>query len=218
MNVLSWALYAEGETDLDYLGTLLPRIIQHIAFASPSGPAPVVPEQPAAIFGQGSRSFDRAAKEICDARDAFVLLFVHGDSGGRSQQETVDRRTIGLCQKAHDACDLRLDRCIPVAPRQATEAWCLADIGALRAAFQLRPDYQFPQLIATPRSVEQLNDPKTVARQIVEGTIRGRRRSPPRFPYTLVAQQQGLEVLRMVPSFEALYRAVSRALATVGYR
>ena len=151
MNVLSWALYAEGETDRDYLGTLLPRIIEHVAFASERGSAAMVPEQPAAIFGRKERAFDKAAAEICAAREAFVLLFVHGDAGGRGQQTTVDRRTAGLCRMAQEACGFSLERCIAVAPRQATEAWCLADPDALRSALQLRPDHEFPELVPRQR-------------------------------------------------------------------
>lgn len=217
MNVLSWTLYTEGETDRDYLGTLLPRIIEHVAFASERGPAAMVPEQPAAIFGRKERAFDQAAKEICTAREAFVLLFVHGDSGGRGQQTTLDRRTAGLCRMAHDACGFSLERCIVVAPRQATEAWCLADPDALRSALQLRHNHEFPELSAAPRGLEQMTDPKATAQSILANLLRGRRRRPPRFPYTVVAQQQRLEVLRTLPAVEDLYQSVRRALATIGY-
>ena len=218
MNVLSWALYAEGETDRDYLGTLLPRIIEDVAFASERGSEAMVPEQPAAIFGRRERAFDRAAQEICAAREAFVLLFVHGDTGGRGQQTTLDRRTAGLCRMAHDTCGLSPERCIVVAPRQATEAWCLADPNALRSALQLRPDHEFPELSMAPRGVEQMTDPKATAQSIILSLLRGRRRRPPRFPYTMVAQQQRLDVLRALTAVEDLYQSVRRALVTIGYR
>lgn len=217
MNIISWAMFVEGSTDREYLGVVLPRVIEDIAFHSERGSEAQVPEQPVNVFGLSRRDFQTAAELICKAKDAFVILFVHGDTGGRGQQTTLADRTSALCKRVNDLCSFDTDFCIPVTPMQETDAWCLADRVALRAAFGLREGHQFSQLTGDPRDVEKIRDPKEVAYSIANEVIGGRRRSRVRFPYAAVAQAQDLEVLRQLSQVQEMYGRVRHALSKVGY-
>lgn len=216
MTYISWALYAEGASDVDYFEVLIPRLIEHLVAAA-DGPMVEVPERPVDIFGVNQRSFQRAAEQICDGVDAIELLFVHGDSGGRAVADSLFDRTRQLCEIVFRICNFDCRRCIPIVPKQETEAWCLADKGALRRALGLAEAYNFASLQKRPSTVERIGDPKSIAASVVREATGRNRGASPRFPYSAVAQYQDLGVLREVPSFNNFESAIRRALSTFEY-
>lgn len=214
MTYVSWAIFVEGSTDHDYLAGLIPRCIEDIVFRS-RGAAAEVPDAPAVVFGIGSRDFNTAAEEICKAKEAFELLFVHSDTGGRALEAAIEARTTALIANAQARCGLRMDRCIVVAPKKETEAWCLADTNALRKNFGVPNAFAFPMLPGNPAGVENLQDPKLTMDEVID-SLPSKRKG--KFPFSGVAQCQEINnLMRAVPSFEAFYLSLASALGTFGY-
>jgi len=216
MIYLGWALFAEGPTDIRYFETLLPRVILNLVQQS-DGAEAVVPDQPVEVFGVSVRDLDAAANNICSASEAFSLLFVHGDTGSRAQEQHLANRTCALCERVEASCRFRRDRCVIIAPRRETESWCLADKAAIRLACGLRADLDLPFIPDNASSVEAIDDPKAMINQIQEILSKGKRRRAPPIPYASLGQLQDLDRLRQLPSYRSFEGQLVRALQTLGY-
>lgn len=212
MTYLGWAIFAEGKSDIEYLSVIIPRVIGHIISFKKGGMA-TIPEVPSVIFGQAGRSFDVVSKEICDAKDAFFLLFVHGDTGGRNLQQSVDDRTTSLVDRCYELCGVDRDRCVLIRPKQETEAWCLADIKALRSTFNLSDNFDFVEIPENPALLEAIADPKSLMKRTVERADRRTRR----VPYAAISSNQNINTLLLVPSFKQFFDDLTKALSTFGY-
>ena len=174
MNYLAWALFAEGPTDIRYLETLLPRIVLHLVHGT-EGPEAMVPDYPVDVFGVGCRDLDAAAAKICMANDAFQLLFVHGDTGSPAQEQHLGNRTCALCVRVENECGLIRDRCVIVAPRRETEAWCLVDKAAIRSACGVGDGFDLSFIPDSANAIESIRDPKAIMKQIQEALSGGKR-------------------------------------------
>ncbi len=213
MTYISWALYVEGNTDGEYFGSLIPRLIEDVVRTS-NGPVAEVPEQPVEIYGPNARAFDFVASEVCRGRDAISLFFVHGDMGGANLAQNVASRTSQLCEMICERCEFCCLRCIPIKPRKETEAWCLVDLCAVRSAFGLSANYQFANIPDRATEIERLDDPKRVIKDIISTVGSGGRSATRRFPFARVAQHQNLARLRLLPSFLEFDRSLRKALGT----
>ena len=118
--------FCEGPSDYSYFEVLLPRVMESTVLRL--GRLPVdVPERPATRLGGRGRTVEAVAAEACSRLDAFHIVFVHADTGGRGQVATVDHRSRAYCEKMHELCELRSERCVLLRPASMTEAWALAD-------------------------------------------------------------------------------------------
>lgn len=213
---ISWAIFVEGQNDVDYFGVLLPRVIESIVMTT-TGPVAVIPESPSAVFGIRNRDFESACSSICEAKESFHLLFVHSDTGGRALEAQIALRTTALCQMLEARCNIPNESCICVTPRHETEAWGLADQNAIRLAFGLRDNFAFSELPDNPADVELIVDPKLTSSQITDRLSFGRRNSNRHFPYASIAQHQDLSTLRRLPSFMDFEIRLRRSLTHLGY-
>jgi hypothetical protein len=216
MNYLAWALFAEGRTDIRYLETLLPRVVLQLLQGA-AGPEAMVPDYPVDVFGVACRDLDAAAEKICHAREAFQLLFVHGDTGSPAQEQNLANRTCALCERVETECGIVRDRCIVVAPRRETEAWCLVDKAAIRSACGVGAAFDLSFVPDSAHAIEAIPDPKAVMKQIQNSVSGGRRRRDPPIPYASLGQMQNLERLRQLPSFRCFELELIGALRTLGY-
>lgn len=215
MNYLAWALFAEGTTDVRYLETLLPRVVLQLVQGA-NGPAAMVPDSPVAIFGVACRDIDQAAGEICQAKEAFQLLFVHGDTGSPAQEQYLGNRTCALCDRVANECEVNRSRCVIVAPRRETESWCLADKAAIRDACGVSSRFDLSFVPDSGNAIESVADPKALMNRIQDSILSGRRRRPA-IPYASLGQMQDLMLLRGLPSFRAFEAELKGALRTLGY-
>ncbi len=216
MNYLAWALFAEGRTDIRYLETLLPRVVLHLIQRA-VGPEAMVPDFPVDVFGVDCRDLDTAAVKICTASEAFQLLFVHGDTGSPAQEQHLENRTCALCGRVESRCGILRDRCVVVAPRQETEAWCLVDKAAIRSAYGVGNGFDLSFIPDAANVIESIQDPKDVLRQIHNSLPGGRRRKNPPIPYANLGQIQDLSRLMLLPSFKSFELRLIAALRTLGY-
>ncbi len=200
MRYVSWATFYEGPADALYLDVLLPRIIRDLV-ASEGSQLVEVPDLPAVKLGARGRSIDKVAEEACSFQQAYDVIFIHADTGGRGLEQQVARRADSYCTAIAALCNWPEERCITITPRHETEAWLLADGEAVTTALGYTGVPGKLGLPTDARAAERLTDPKQALTKAVE-KIAGRRRvqtidnvSP------AVAQRQRLELLRRSTSF-----------------
>ena len=215
MIYVAWAALYEGETDSRYYNALVPRLMTDLVLRS-RAQASVIPDGPALKLTRGTVM--EVAKEACRARDAFHLVFIHADAGGRNTETTLVSRGTAYCEAMHERCDLLPVRCVTVTPRHETEAWMLADPSAVVQSLGSRAAAEILGLPADATQAERLVDPKSVllnALQIVTGR---RRRRPNDLAalYTSIAERQSLTMLRRSASFVEFERRLEEALVSIG--
>lgn len=215
MRYVSWAALYEGASDALYLDVLLPRIIRDLV-AREGTDLVEVPDVPAVKLGTRGRSVDKVAEEACTFRDAYDVIFIHADTGGRGLERGLANRADAYCDALLTRCDWPFDRCITITPRHETEAWLLADGTAVTKALGYNGNPVDVGLPDDARAAERLADPKQVLAAAVE-IIAGRRRKQSvdnLFP--AIAQRQQLELLRRSASFVQFEDRLRACLQSVG--
>jgi hypothetical protein len=213
MTYLSWAVLYEGDTDAAYLDLLIPRLMDEIVMVHGVRHS-TIPTAPAIRLRRAA--VDEVAKEACQARDAFYLVFVHADTGGRNQEAGLELRADAYCEAMNALCDWPPVRCITISPRHETEPWILADSRAVTSALGYNGS---PDSIGLPLSAvqaERLGDPKAVLSGAVD-QVRGRRRHiDVKRIFPAIAQRQSFATLRQTKSFAAFEASLLAALSDLG--
>ena len=215
MRYVSWAAFYEGPSDALYLDVLLPRIIRDLV-AREGIQLVEVPDVPAVKLGGGGRSVEKVAREACDFREAYDVIFIHADIGGRGLEQGIANRADAYCRALTACCEWPEERCITITPRHETEAWLLADGEAVTTALGYNGAPAEVGLPGSARAAERLNDPKQVLSAAIE-KIAGRRRVrriDNLFP--AIAQRQRLELLRRSASFVTFEGRLRDALRALG--
>lgn len=214
MTYLSWASFYEGDTDRSYFDVLIPRILEAI---TAEGTRPVtVPTNPAVILGRRGRTVESVGKEICESREAFHIVFIHADTGGRSLSGTIDNRGSAYCEEAARLCEHPSHRCVIICPRHETEAWVLADPRAVTEVLGYRRPSSQLGLPEDAAAAERLVDPKQVLANAVR-LVQGRRaRRGIEQLFAPVAQIQSLAELRRSVSFRQFEERLRSTLGTLG--
>jgi hypothetical protein len=213
MTYVSWAAIYEGETDSAYFDILIPRMMEDIVMVRGTGQSNI-PTAPAIRLRRGD--VKAVAQQACKARDAFHLIFIHADTGGRNLEADLEGRSGAYCEAMQVLCNWPPVRCITISPRHETEAWVLADPQAVTSALGYRGQ---PASIGLPSSADQaerLGNPKAVLAGAVS-KVRGRRRAfDVKQIFPAIAQRQSLANLRQAGSFGAFEASVLAALADLG--
>jgi hypothetical protein len=213
MTYVSWAALYEGPTDQAYFELLIPRVMEDIIMLhgtrqSDIPPAPAIRLQRAEV--------DKVARQACEARDAFHLVFIHADMGGRALEADIENRSARYCEAMHALCSWPPLRCIAISPRHETEAWILADPQAVTGALGYLGSPDSIGLPGNASAAEQLGDPKAVLEAAVR-QVRGRRRPVDvKQIFPAIAQRQSLASLRQARSFAAFEASLLDALRDLG--
>lgn len=213
MTYVSWAALYEGATDQAYFDMLIPRAMESIIALRGTRNSTIAPA-PAVRFQRGP--VDTVAARVCGARDAFHLMFIHSDTAGRALEAEIDHRSTRYCEAIQDLCDWPAVRCISISPRHETEAWVIADPGAVTAALGYRGSPDSIGLPITALQAERLVDPKQALEAAVT-QVRGRRRPyDAKQIFPAIAQRQSIAILRETKSFADFETALSAALTDLG--
>lgn len=213
MTYLSWAALYEGPSDSAYFEVLIPRVMEEMVRAYGTRNS-TVPLAPAIVLAR--KSVAEVAKEACDARHAFHLVFIHADTGGRALEGNLASRSTKYCEAMHDLCEWPPARCIPIAPRHEIEAWMLADAEAVTDALGYVGSPNSIGLPAGAPQAEQLNDPKAVLAAAITQVRGRRRRVDVKQIAAAIAQRQLLTKLRRSRSFVDFEAKVHNALSDLG--
>ena len=211
---LAYALFCEGASDYSYFEVLVPRVIESTVLEV--GKTPVdVPDRPSLRLGRKGRTVDAVAREACDGREAFHVVFVHADAGGRGQQATLPERSTAYCMRMHEECELPRERCVLLRPASMMESWALADPSAVLDALGYRGA---PAELGLPTGAEQAEahpDPKGCLNSALR-SVRGPRGSRGDRLLPAIAQRQSIDALRRSRSFRELERSLHTALGDLG--
>lgn len=195
MKYLGWAVFYEGNSDAQYLDVLIPRIIREVIAHSDGDEIIEVPDQPAVRFGAHGRDVDLVAKEICSFTDAFEIVFVHADTGGRGLQNTLPSRSTAYCEAVRAECNLANFRCICLTPSRETEAWILADGPAILEAVGITGNPSSYGLPVNAHAAERLVNPKATLNSALDAMrVRERSRNL-EVLYPSIANRQSLDQL-----------------------
>jgi Domain of unknown function (DUF4276) len=212
MTYLSWAAMFEGSTDRTYFEVLIPRLMEAMTLAHGTRNS-TIPLNPVVILPRGAS--EKVAQVACDQREAFHLVFIHADTGGRNLEAGLARRSCAICNAMTSICDWPAERCIVVAPRKETEAWLLADPQAITSALGYTG---LPDTIGLPahaKAAEALADPKVTLNDAMK-QVRGRRAVNIQQIYPAIAQLQSWDALRRSDSFRKFESDLRVALAHIG--
>ena len=213
MTYVSWAAFYEGATDHAYFDLLIPRVMEDIIMLRGSRHS-TIPPAPAVRLQRGP--IEKVAHEACTARDAFHLVFIHADTGGRALEADLEERSVRYCEAMHALCSWPSVRCITISPRHETEAWILADPEAVTAALGYCGSPASIGLPGNANQAERLGDPKEILASAVS-QVRGRRRPfDAKQIFAAIAQRQALANLRQAKSFAAFEASLLAALADLG--
>jgi hypothetical protein len=193
MTYVSWAALYEGSTDQAYFELLIPRVMEEIILQRGIRHT-TIPPAPAVRLKRGA--VDSVAKEACATRDAFHLVFIHADTGGRAREASLDERSDYYCEAMHVLCSWPCVRCITIAPRHETEAWVLADPRAVTSALGYLGSPESIGLPGNAVQAERLGDPKAVLEAAVSQVRKRRRLFDAKQIFPAIAQRQSLVNLR----------------------
>ena len=216
MTFVSWATFHEGNSDALYFDVLLPRLIEEIITKDGVCHSDV-PSNPSVRLGVNGRSVDDVANEACANKNAFEIVFIHADTGGRALEANLASRSDSYCASMNAVCEWPQARCVTVTPRHETEAWILADPHAVLDALGYRGSYIEIGLPANAAEAEKLVDPKATLASTIGDVAGNRRRSSSvdnLFP--AIARQQDFQMLRGSRSFLAFEQQLRVALASLG--
>jgi len=214
MTYVSWSVLYEGSTDSSYFDVLIPRLMEELVLADGVGHV-TVPAAPSIRLGTRGRSVDEVAAEVCASIDAFYLVFIHADVGGRALAERLPQRSEAYCEAFEARCNFPRTRCVVVAPRHETEAWVLIDAGAVAGVLGFS-NVESLGLPRTTAEAERLTDPKATLLNVVS-RVRGRRSQVlPEQIFPAIAQRQDILMLRRSASFQAFESRLREALISLG--
>jgi len=210
---LSWSAFYEGTTDARYFNILIPRVLDEIIRECGKRPCDVG-EFPAVEFGVRDRSFDTVAREICERRSEFHIIFVHADLGGRGQAEGVKHRREQLINKAEEICGFDPRVAVMLSPEKELEAWALSDVAAVKTALGVTT-ISGDLMPATPVAAEKLPDPKANLEGIIRNVIR--KKSAHNQVLVRIAQEQSINELRRANSFKYFEANLRQVLGVGGF-
>ncbi len=212
---LSLALFAEGTSDYEYLEPILVRSLEDIA--AREGRRTIDLSQTVIRLSTGLRDIGSVSEQICAGMGSpppFHIVFVHADTGGRAIERNLAQRSTAFCEAAQQSCGWPCERCVIVAPRHETEAWVIADPGAVAATLGVTRHEEL-DLPADARAAELVPNPKVALQQALNRVTRGRRRRVEDL-YPSIAQRQDLAKLRLSRSFRAFEDGLRSALKSYG--
>jgi hypothetical protein len=150
MRYLTVSLFAEGLSDLLFLGAVLDRELRRLAYEGDGFAFDGVVREEVSTVTAAER-LDDAVAESCRTYD---LVLVHQDRNEASKIDALRGRL--ACVTEH------VSHVLGVVPVRETEAWMLAD----RAAFAHVRGSDFEVCGVSGRELEKLPDPKAVLRTV----------------------------------------------------
>src|ERR1700688_2786741 len=98
---IGWAALYEGAIDEGDLGQVIPRLLSEVVLYDGNRNVSIPPEPTIVLWRQ---SVEEVAQEACAARDAFHIVFVHADTGGRGQEVNIGLRSTHYCEAMYKLC------------------------------------------------------------------------------------------------------------------
>jgi hypothetical protein len=102
MTYVSWAALYEGTSDQAYFEMLIPCVMEELIMFRGTRHS-TIPPAPAIRLRRGT--VDEVAREACATQNAFHLVFIHADTGGRAREADLEERSMRYCEAMRDLCN-----------------------------------------------------------------------------------------------------------------
>jgi hypothetical protein len=217
MRWLGTALYAEGRTDARFLQPLLQRTCAQLCLTHCDQPVEVsdVIDLQDLPRTRGQPREQRIAAAARQAREAWSVLFIHADADTDEQRAYEERVQPA---RALLAAEWGAPQSVAVVPVRMTEAWVLADVPAVRAAFgTTRSEQTLGLAEAGAHGADRLADPKATLAAAFQAS-RGRRKAGSVSPYLgLIGETSSLDRLRSLAAFRRMESELLGALRALAF-
>jgi hypothetical protein len=212
MSYLSAAFFGEGATDFKFLPPIIERTLNQLV---PYANTNVDPFDDLRGEVSGLSQIEKMLK-IAEAAYGYKMVIFHLDADAPTTEHAYSRSFVpgheAILRAFNEGAEVN-ERCIPLIPVRATEAWMLVDFEAFHkvTVTPLSADQLgFPR---NPRQVESIPDPKQVLNRMLKEAQPGRRRTiDARLVYRPLAEQISLEQLGRVPAYQEFQARLSDLL------
>lgn len=217
MNILTVGFTTEGKTDKRFLGNIIRKTFEELAFDC-TGQIEVY--EPQHVLIKEDTFVDNvveASKKIPWAN----VLCIHTDSDNRTDDNAFNFKINPSLTAVNSIVGRACKNLVPIVPIQMTEAWMLADSGLLREILYTGKSIQELELPNHYRQIEQLDNPK----QTIENTIKiafsefSRRRKKINISelYIPISQRIDLNILNNLSSYVKFKESAKQALRFLNY-
>ncbi|MEU8267621.1 DUF4276 family protein [Sphaerisporangium sp. NPDC049002] len=210
MRSLSCVLVREGISDDWYLPILLRRALEVMVVERFPGCREV--QEVRSLPEAGNQHPDPVLKSLEQERGTFDVVLFHHDGAPAAKSDEV----IGRMRKTWEDSTFT-EPLVAVVPVRETEAWLLADYGALVKV--LGRQRLAARLVSGP-AVESCRDPKAVLEGLLkdEAGMNPGRRGVLRGFFVSVAETADISEMRKVPAFRQWWNDMIEALEGLGYQ
>jgi hypothetical protein len=154
----------------------------------------------------------------------YDILVTHFDGGNSSKKVLKEHfepaRDRDLIEKEKARNEDVCQHVLPSIPIREIEAWMLADSQALRTALNTRLNDQDLNLPKSPKSVENITDPKWELKEILK-RVNVKRSANQAIAlselYNSLGKTIGLEKLEQVPAYQNFVEDLTKALQETGF-
>jgi Domain of unknown function (DUF4276) len=195
MRPLTVGLFAEGKSDLHFLGGVLDRQLTELSFSGGGFDFTGVLRARVSTVSAASR-LDPA---VIEASGACNLVLVHHDHNEAAKIDALRERLA--------PADLTCGRIMGVVPVRETEAWMLADRRALEAVRGTRLD----GVPGSAAELERLADPKAVLRAARDGDVDDEL-------FQRLGDTVDLDRLTELPAYQNFLQDLTTALKELNFR
>lgn len=216
-NILTIGYLTEGSTDKRFLGGVIKRTFDEVAFTC---------ENDIEVFDPLHLKYDFAESYVETtlnvARRAFEMglhvLCVHVDADDNSDKEVVKHKISPLINRLRQEPNNICQNLVSIIPVRMSEAWMLADIDLLREEMGTNKTPKELELIHNP---ENYNDPKIT----IENALRIAQENLPKRRHRLginelyqpIGQLIDIEKLNALPSYRKFKESVVSSFISLNY-
>ena len=217
MNILTVGYTTEGETDKRFLGNIIRKTFEELAFSC-TGQIEVY--EPQHVFIQETTFIDNvveASKKIPWAN----VLCIHTDSDNRTDDNAFNFKINPSLNAVNSIVGRACKNLVPIVPIQMTKAWMLADIDLLREIIYTSKSIEELQLPNHYRQIEQLNNPKQTIKNALTIAFsefsRRRKKIDISELYVPISQRIDLNILNNLSSYIKFKTSARQALRFLNY-
>ena len=216
-NFISVGFITEGTTDIRFLGQIIRRTFEDVAFDC-QGEIEVYEPEHIKSYGEFVEEVFRASQDA--HKIGMKVLCIHTDADRKTNSHVIEHKIKPAFENIVNSGDTNLCKnLVAVIPIQMTEAWMLADKDALKN--QIDTDLTDRDL-EIHRQPENYADPKEAienAIRIARGQLPRRRRYEFGISelYQIVGQTADLTKLERLSSYQNFKNGVVKAFEKLGY-
>jgi len=216
-NILQIAYTFEGPTDIRFLGNIIERTFEQLAFECKSD---IQVYEPQAIDIIGA-DFVQKIVEMVLEHNYFHIICVHCDSDAPTIENVLKNKFTPAFEAISKLDKSACKNLVAIIPVQMTESWMLADSDLLKLEIGTELTNHQLNIPNHITNIENIADPKQRINEILrisqETLPRRRRKVTISELYTPISKKVSLELLQFLPSYRSFLNDARNALVQLNY-